>query len=97
MGLMWFCLGSLSTLALWGLVTWNGRQERKFSPLSWIMFLVTLLAFLFTSAWTVSSMVEHEPQAAGMGLLVFGFITLVLAAITGRLLKRNAQRPSDLQ
>ena len=91
MGLMWFCLGSLLILTLWGLLTWNGRREKKFSLLSWAVLLVTLFHSLFTIAWVVSSMIENEPQAAGMGLLIFGAISLVLVALTRRLIKRDAK------
>jgi len=93
MGLMWFCLGSLFILALWGLFTWNRRRASAFTPLSWIVLLLTVLQFLFTIAWTVSSMIEGEGQAAGMGLLTFGFITFVLMAFAHRLLTGTVLRP----
>ena len=86
MGLMWFFLGSLFALALWGLFSWNGRRAKKFTPLSWVVLLATLFQALFTIAWTVSSMIEGEPRAAGMGLLFFGFFTLALMALSRRLL-----------
>ena len=89
MGLMWFCLGSLVILALWGLFTWNSRRQKRFSILSWVALLAILFVSLFTIAWAVSSMLENEPQAAGMGLLIFGAITLLLIALTRRLLKRD--------
>ncbi len=93
MGLMWFCLGSLFILALWGLFTWNRKRASAFTPLSWVVLLMTVLQAIFTIAWTVSSMIEGEGQAAAIGLLTFGFITLVLMAFAHRLLTGTVLRP----
>jgi len=93
MGIMWFVLGGLLCLAFWALYRLNGRREEKFTPLVWIMFMITVLQSLFTIAWVVTSIVEGESQAAAMGLLFFGFITLGLAGITRRFVKNNVKQP----
>ena len=89
MGLMWFCLGAILIACLWYLISWNSKRSIKLSRLGWASSLITLLAFLFTIAWAVSSAIEGEAQAAGAGLLFFGGGTLLLFAVTRRLIKRS--------
>ena len=89
MGLMWFCLGGFLIVCLWCLISWNSRRSAKLSLLGWVSSLITLLAFLFTVAWSVSSVIEGETQAAGAGLVFFGGGTLLLFAVTLRLIKRS--------
>ena len=89
MALMWFCLGGFLIICLWCLISWNSQRSAKLSLLGWGSSLVTLLAFLFTVAWSVSSVIEGEAQAAGAGLVFFGGGTLLLLAVTLRLVKRS--------
>ncbi len=89
MGLMWFSLGSIFAIALWGLSAWNIKRDVKLSILGWGISLITLFSFLFTIAWSVSSFIEGEIQAAGAGLLFFGSMTLLLFSITFRVVKKS--------
>lgn len=88
MELMWFCLGVFLIACLWVLGNWNSKRANKLTFLGWGSSSLTLLAFLFTIAWSISSAIEGETQSAGMGLVFFGGATLLLFAITLRLIKR---------
>lgn len=89
MELMWFCLGGFLIICLWALRSWNSKRSIKLSFLGWGSSSITLFAFLFTIAWFVGSVIEGETQSAGMGLVFFGGGTLLLFAITLRLIKRS--------
>ena len=88
MELMWFCLGIVLIACLWGLENWNSKRETKLTFLGWGSSLITIIAFLFTIAWSISSAIEGETQSAGMGLVLFGGGTLLLFAINLRLIRR---------
>ena len=92
MDLMWFFLGACLILSLWALVTWNKKRRRRISISGWIWIIMTLITFLFTIAWSFSSLYEGETKAAGMGLLVFGGLTLILFTIASRLIKRSDRK-----
>jgi len=87
MGVMWFCLGAVFVGILWSLFAWNKKRNIKISIFGWGILLLTLFSLLFTIAWSVSSFIEGEIQAAGAGLLFFGSVTLLLFAIAFRIIK----------
>ncbi|MCP3875146.1 MAG: dehalogenase [Desulfobacteraceae bacterium] len=53
---------------------------------AWIMMITGIVILLFTIAWSLSSVVENEPQSAGMSLIVFGVPGLCLLLFTKRIL-----------
>lgn len=87
MSLFWFILGALVTLAI-GFVYFL-HTSRKFNVLSWLLAIGTVLMGAFTIAWSVASIAENEMQAAGMGVLIFGGITIVMILITRKLIVVN--------
>ncbi len=69
--LLFFALGVLTTLSIVAIVHYNKKYK-----LSWkIVGLLLVSAFLavFAVAWSGSSLIEGENQAAGVGGLFFGF------------------------
>ena len=89
MNLMWFCIGVILIVGFWALRSWNSKRSTKLTLLGWGSSSITLLSFLFTIAWSVSSTMEGETQSAGMGLVFFGGATLLFFAVTLRLTKRS--------
>lgn len=85
--ILFFVLGALSVLLIGGLV----YLKSKFA-LDWKgMTLGGLGVFLilFCIAWSVASVLEGEPQAANMGVLIFGSPVLVIFGIMRRMLKKQ--------
>jgi bacteriorhodopsin len=82
--LFWIFLGALMASSIW-FVYIKFQAAGKMSVTRWILTVISALWGGFTMAWIVSSMGEGEMQAAGMGLLIFGVILLVLVIVTARL------------
>lgn len=85
--ILFFVLGALSVLMIGGLVL----LKRRFG-FDWkgaVLGGLGVFLILFTIAWSVSSILEGEPQAANMGILVFGAPVLVIFGIMRRLIKHQ--------
>lgn len=82
MGLMWFIIGILTSLAGFGYYKlWkSGATWKAFLPGT-----IGALLFLFGIAWSVSSAIEQEPQSAAMGLVFFSIPGLLLVLLGYRL------------
>lgn len=87
--LFWISLGALIASAGW-YVYLKFHVPGRMSTASWISAISAILCGVFTLAWAVASVEEHEMQAAGMGLLVFGALTLILVSVTRKLLLPNS-------
>jgi len=88
--ILFFILGALTVLLGGGLV-----YIKKQRNLNWqAMGLAGLGAFLvlFCIAWSVSSVLEGEPQAANMGVLVCGSPVLVIVGILNRMMKKSGTK-----
>jgi len=64
-------------------------RRRSFKWYSWVLAVTGGFMTAFALQWAVSSVFEGEPQAANMGLLLFGVPALVLLGITGRAVFRE--------
>ncbi|TCX53504.1 dehalogenase [Dehalobacter sp. 14DCB1] len=84
MAIFWLILGALIASSFW-FVYIKFQVAGKMSVGRWVLTAISVLWGAFTLAWIVSSIAEGEMQAAGMGLLVFGAILLVLVIVTVRL------------
>ncbi|AFV03399.1 hypothetical protein UNSWDHB_851 [Dehalobacter sp. UNSWDHB] len=84
MAIFWLILGALIASSFW-FVYIKFQAAGKMSVARWILTSISVIWGAFTLAWIVSSIAEGEMQAAGMGLLVFGAILLVLVIVTVRL------------
>lgn len=86
--ILFFVLGALSVLLICGLVYLRQKYALDWKGLT----LGGLGAFLivFTVAWSVASVLEGEPQAANMGVLVFGTPVLVIFGLMRRMIKAQA-------
>lgn len=83
---LFFVLGIITTLLGFGLVQLNKKYQFQWH--TWVLSIIGCFLIVFTIAWSVSSVLEGEIQAANMGLLVFGLPVLVIFGITRRFIKK---------
>lgn len=86
MGLMWFTIGFLVAVLAFG--TFKLRKKGA----NWKTFLpgiLGVLTFIFGLAWSISSVIEGEPQSAAMGLVFFGAPGILLVLLGYRLFTRK--------
>lgn len=82
MALMWYLLGMFTVTAFIGY-----RKIDRLYKLNWIAkfgILASAIGMWFCIAWSWASFVEREPQSGAMGLIMFGFISIVIFAVTWR-------------
>ena len=91
MEIFWFVLGGLMVLFIWGLQSYISKNKLKISWLSWLGIVVGLFLSLFSIAWLVTSIREGESRAAGMGLLIFGGLALIILTLTRRKIIKNSR------
>ena len=85
--MLFFFLGALTTLLVGGLL-----YLQRIYDVRWFANLMAgtgILLLVFTIAWSVSSVLEGEPQAANMGLMIFGMPSLLLMALSRRFMQRR--------
>jgi len=81
--LLFFFLGFLSCLMITGVFQLNKRNRLDWK--SWISIGLGAFLLLFCIAWSASSVLEGEPRAASMGMVVFGIPALILLTLGLRL------------
>ena len=86
--ILFFVLGALSVMLCGGLL----RSRKKYDLKCPAMILggCGALLLLFCIAWSASSILEGEPQAANLGILVFGTPVLLIFGAMRRMIKKNA-------
>ena len=92
MALMWFTVGLIAGLSVFGAVELDKRfviDWRGWAGLALGEFMV-----LFCIAWSVAATFEGEPRAASMGLMVFGAPGIAVLALTAHLLVAPSPRNS---
>ena len=82
MDLTWFLLGFVSAGIVYFLYELS-RKERL-DWISWTGLILGIFAVLFGIAWAVGSVLEGEPRAASMGILMFGLSGIILLTLTAR-------------
>lgn len=88
--LLFFFLGVLATLFVFALVYLRANY-----PFRWHSTLCAVLGIvltLFTIAWAISSLLENEARASGMGLLIFGVSSLVCLGLSRQLVLWEIKR-----
>lgn len=86
--ILFFMLGLLTTLSIVSLAYFH--KQLKFKVGTWATLGFGICLLIFCIAWSCSSVLEGEPRAASMGLVVFG-IPAILLLLLGRKLavKKN--------
>jgi hypothetical protein len=90
-----FILGASIILFAWGLTSWKIKTKIRLSWLSWLGILLAVLLAFFTIAWSITSIIEGETQAAGMGLLIFGILTFLVIGLTRKRIIRDNRLKSN--
>lgn len=80
--ILFFTLGVVTTLSVVGLIMLS--KTYKLDWKSWTSLILGILIVLFAAAWSVSSMMEGEPRAASMGMVVFGIPGLIVLLLSRR-------------
>jgi len=90
MGLMWFSVGFIA-----GLSVFVASELHKHFELDWRAWgglAAGEVMVLFSIAWSVAAVAEGEPQAASMGMMLFGAPGVAILALATRLLVLPARR-----
>ncbi|MFA6809288.1 MAG: dehalogenase [Eubacteriales bacterium] len=76
MKLFYILVGIL--IALSCMYFWKCSREKPLSKIAWSFAVFFVIIGAFTLGWVFESLLERETQAAGMGALIFGGITVLL-------------------
>lgn len=97
MSLITFCLGTLVVFILWGTTVWIKKNQIKLTWISRLGVLLTVFFTLFTVAWFLSSIIERETQAAGMGLLIFGALAFIAFGLTRKKIIKDIKSQPNIK
>jgi len=81
---LFFLLGFLTCLFI--VVFFRSHSKYQMDWKAWTLLGLGVFLMLFCIAWSVSSVLEGEPRAASMGMVVFGLPSLILLGLTRRIL-----------
>lgn len=81
--ILFFMLGIITTIGIYTIFHYN--RKLKFNVATWITICFGLFLLIFTVAWSFSSILEGEPRAASMGMIVFGIPSIILLVLGRRL------------
>ncbi len=84
---MFYLLGIFTAVGAFIMIYYAKRYILKWY--SWLIGIFAIFMTLFTIAWSWSSILEEEPQAAGMGLLTFGIPALIFMFFTRRMILKG--------
>ncbi|HEC62432.1 MAG TPA: hypothetical protein ENI27_09325 [bacterium] len=79
MTVLWSSLSAMFVLFFWGMSSFLNQNEIRFSLGQWVLFTLMLLWSLLGIAFVWTSMGEGEFRAAGLGVLIFGGVTVLSA------------------
>ncbi|QZT38795.1 hypothetical protein K5X82_07805 [Halosquirtibacter xylanolyticus] len=93
--LVFFILGFLSCLGIIQILKFKSKYQFKLPALLLIFGGLSLLVFAI--AWAVSSLIEYENQAAGVGMLIFGGSALICFSIATKFMTKKRVGVTDAQ
>lgn len=88
--IMFYLLGILTAMGVFIMIYYAKKYILKWP--SWLLGILAVFFSLFTIAWSWSSILEEEPQAAGLGLIVFGIPALILVFVTRRVILKSERK-----
>lgn len=86
--ILFFMLGLLTTLSVASLIYYH--RQLKFKTGTWVTLGLGTFLLLFCIAWSCSSILEGEPRAASMGLVIFGIPALILLLLGRKLATKKS-------
>ena len=84
-----FWIGMLAAGAIAVFIFWVIKKGIKFSWYEWLLGTLAILFSMLAVQHYIGSLNEYEPNAGWMGLLIFGFIAVILYAVTAQLVWRH--------
>jgi hypothetical protein len=87
--MVFFFLGVFSTLGVIGI--WLAIKRLNAGGPMIALLSTGLFLILFSFAWSASSILEHEHQAANMGILFFGLPGILCLGLAWKKLSRKNQ------
>lgn len=88
--ILFFVLGVISAV---GIYTINHYHKKiKFNTASWISICLGFFLLIFTIAWSSSSILEGEPRASSMGMVVFGIPSIILLVLGRRIALKKPKK-----
>ena len=90
MDLTWYILGVLT-----GAVAYALYLISRKNPLNWLLWSGLIGGsglILFSIAWAVGCVLEGVPQAASMGILLFGLSGVIILTLTVRMMASQKDR-----
>ncbi|RJE47245.1 1,1-dichloroethane dehalogenase [Dehalobacter sp. MCB1] len=82
MALMTFILGLLVAGFGWGVNILRKSTKYSITWLGWAGIVLSFMVLLFAISWSWSCLLEGSTRSAGVGILMFGAIAVVIGAIT---------------
>ena len=90
MDFTWYILGALTGAIVYALYLISRKN-----PLTWFLWSGLIGGsglILFSIAWAVGCVLEGEPQAASMGILLFGLSGVIILTLTVRMMASPKNR-----
>jgi len=87
---LFFLLGFLTCLFIVLFIRLYSNYQMDWKV--WSLLGLGAFLMLFCIAWSVSSVLEGEPRAASMGMVVFGLPALILLGLTRRMLLHKPRK-----
>ncbi len=87
---MFFLLGIFTAIGAFIMIYYSRKYIFKWY--TWVLRIFAGFMVLFTIAWSWSSILEEEPQASAMGLLIFGIPALILIFITRKMILKSEDK-----
>lgn len=89
--LLWLFLGFIVAVSIY-LIYSKLHVKGKMSVGTWVLSVTTIIIGLFAIAWTIASIQENEMQAAGLGILIFGGLAVILGFVTRALISKKTKK-----
>lgn len=87
---MFYLLGILTSVGVIIMISYSKKYVLKWH--SWTLGILAIFTTLFTIAWSWSSILEKEPQASAMGLLIFGIPALIMIFVTRKMILNSEDK-----